>query len=138
MVRKWPTNSLKTQACILRRDEHLTDDEIYQRFIKEGKMVQPHVPPNAGKLIDQINADVLHKHPPQSHDESLIEKREKITDITEDTWKAAIIELYNSSEQITPSIVDKIRDYLDKKNAISRIENLEKKPAQEDSSVLTD
>jgi preprotein translocase subunit SecB len=60
-----------------------------------------------------------------------------ITDINEDTWRHCILRLINESETMTPAIVDKIRDYLDKKKAISQAEVVRIRPSLEDVNVFS-
>lgn len=41
-----------------------------------------------------------------------------VSSITEQVWEQCLIRLINESKTMTPQIIDKIRDYLDKKGAI--------------------
>jgi hypothetical protein len=136
MVRKWPTASLKQQAYILRKEEGLSDEQIYQRFVQEGKMVLPHIPEDAQTTIDKINADVLHKHKPITHSASN-DEAEPIVAITEDVWEKYLIRLIKECEP-SSSIATQIKEFLDKKQAITQKEIIKPKPALEDSSVLSD
>lgn len=105
--RKWATNSLRVQACNLRKlDPTLTDEQILQRFIQDGKLTA------SKPSSDSNSAKIPPNSPPNPSAGPLA------TTIDEELWEKCILRLVNEAREMTPAIVDKVKDYLDKKDAI--------------------
>lgn len=74
--------------------------------------------------------------PSAANDDPPPEDRRSYQDITEDVWKDCLLELINTTESMTTGIIDKIRDYLDKKQAITIKDVPKPQPNVEDSCAL--
>jgi len=102
IVKKWPTPSLKQQAYTLRKTLGLTDDQIVQKFVADGKMCAPAKP--AKPLARPSPA-----YPPEAVTSGV---SFTIDEITEDTYKQCLKLCIQGKMDIR--IVTEIRNYLDK------------------------
>jgi hypothetical protein len=91
-----------------KKDPTLTDDQILSIFITDGKIVSKpkSVPDDRRNLATTPPGN----DPPPRGEPELV--------ITDSLWEKCILRLVNEAEHMTPQIVDKIRDFLDKKDQI--------------------
>ena len=79
------------------------------------------------KLISEYLGKWKKKHPigrPAESERNQTENQQSspeiVTDVTNDLWKNSIIRLVNEADKMTPQIIDKIRDYLDYTESITK------------------
>jgi hypothetical protein len=105
MVRKWPTSSLKVQACNIRKTAKLnnqpipTDEEIYQIFVRQGKLTPTKTP-----------------NPPANPPGSLASPGVSFAKIDEETYQQYLLLCMNGQGDIR--VCTEIRNYLDKTQAL--------------------
>jgi len=79
---KWPSNKLKTRACLLRKEAAAngkaipTDREIMEGFIKEGLVVDPTIKPPKDSSIDDLPDEL---RPPKKESQSISKSRHKVS-----------------------------------------------------------
>jgi len=103
IVKKWPTPSLKQQAYTLRKTQGLTDEQIVQKFVADGKMCaasKPSVSPST-----PLAKPSAYNPPGQPPGVSF-------TEITEQTYSNYLLLCINGKGDIR--IATEIRNYLDK------------------------
>jgi len=108
------SGSARSKKCQLIKSGK-TEAQAMQYLFEHG-----YIPPL--KLVESINQNITHSVDKSiTHSASDDEKPPVIREyesITEDVWKDCLLELVNTAPTMTTGIIDKIRDYLDKKGAI--------------------
>jgi hypothetical protein len=122
------SGSARTMKYKLKR-QGLDETQIAKYLLDHGYLAQSDAPRPSAK-VHTPNPAII---PPPQADEGLTASQPGgYADITEDTWKFCLLRLVNEAPQMTPQIIDKIRDYLDMKDKISKPPRALLPPAESD------